>query len=186
MRHESRTREIARAEEEGLTAQVCARQAALSTDLQPDLNKTVSSLLRRVMNKARDAWNVTILKEINWEAHFLDERKRPVREITLAEDARLDGVESKEYAILREFAEIMGLRRKELLLTWPQVDFENATIAIIGKGGVPAILPLPGAPTKSSGRCVDTTKCRSSPSSRNVPVAVLKPEQSSSKASATP
>ncbi len=106
------------------------------------VNKTVSSLLRRVMNKARDAWNVTILKEINWEAHFLDERKRPVREITLAEDARLDGVESKEYAILREFAEIMGLRRKELLLTWPQVDFENATIAIIGKGGVPAILPL--------------------------------------------
>jgi hypothetical protein len=36
----------------------------------------------------------------------------------------------------------MGLRRKELLLKWTQVDFDLPTIAIIGKGGVPAILPL--------------------------------------------
>jgi integrase len=106
------------------------------------VNKTVPSLLRRVMNKARDAWSVTILKEPNWQEHFLEERKRPVREITRAEDAALDEVESRDYALLREFAEIMGLRRKEMLLTWPQVDFDQATIAIIGKGGVPALLPL--------------------------------------------
>jgi hypothetical protein len=106
------------------------------------VNKTVPSLLRRVMNRARKAWSVAILTEPNWKEHFLAERKRPVREITLAEDAALDDVESREYAELREFAEIMGLRRMELLLTWPQVDFDQATIAIIGKGGVPAILPL--------------------------------------------
>ncbi|HYD66142.1 tyrosine-type recombinase/integrase [Azospirillum sp.] len=106
------------------------------------VNKTVPSLLRRVMNRARKAWSVAILVEPNWKEHFLAERKRPVREITAAEDAALDGIESLEYAGLREFAEIMGLRRKELLLTWPQVDFDKATISIIGKGGVPAILPL--------------------------------------------
>jgi hypothetical protein len=106
------------------------------------VNKTVPSLLRRVMNRARKAWSVTILKEPSWEEHFLPERKRPVREITLAEDAALDEIESREYAELREFAEIMGLRRKELLLKWTQVDFNLSTIAIIGKGGVPAILPL--------------------------------------------
>jgi integrase len=107
------------------------------------VNKTVPSLLRRVMNRARKAWSVAILIEPNWKEHFLPERRRPVREITPAEDAMLDAIESADFAELREFAEIMGLRRRELLLTWPQVDFDRATIAIIGKGGVPAILPLP-------------------------------------------
>lgn len=106
------------------------------------VNKTVPSLLRRVINRARKAWSVVIFKEPDWEVHFLPERKRPVREITHEEDAKLDAVESFDYAELREFAEIMGLRRKELLLTWPQVDFGKETISIIGKGGVPAILPL--------------------------------------------
>jgi hypothetical protein len=107
------------------------------------VNKTVTSLLRRVIRRARKNWSVTILKEPDWKEHFLPERKRPVREITAEEDAVLDAVESVEYAQLREFAEIMGLRRKELLLTWPQVDFNERIIRIIGKGGVPAILPLP-------------------------------------------
>ncbi|BBB99355.1 hypothetical protein BE61_48000 [Bradyrhizobium elkanii USDA 61] len=106
------------------------------------INKTVPSLLRRVMNRARKAWSVTIFNEPDWQEHFLPEPKRPVREITLSEDAALDEVESREYAELREFAEIMGLRRKELLLKWTQVDFNLSTIAIIGKGGIPAILPL--------------------------------------------
>ncbi len=106
------------------------------------VNKTVTSLLRRVMRKARKAWSVTILKEPDWKEHFLTERKRPVREITAEEDVALDNIESIEYAQLREFAEIMGLRRKELLLTWPQVDFNEKVIRIIGKGDVPATLPL--------------------------------------------
>jgi integrase len=106
------------------------------------VNKTVPSLLRRVMRKARKVWSVTILNEPNWQEHFLPVPKRPVREITAEEDAVLDEVESIEYAQLREFAEIMGLRRKEMLLTWPQVDFKEKIVRIIGKGGVPAILPL--------------------------------------------
>jgi integrase len=106
------------------------------------VNKTVPSLLRRVMNKARRAWSVTIFNEPNWSEHFLSEPKRPVREITADEDARLDDVESREFALLREFGEIMGLRRAALLLTWPQVDFNAATITIIKKGGVQQTLPL--------------------------------------------
>lgn len=106
------------------------------------VNKTVPSLIRRVINRARKLWSVTIMHELKWQEHFLPERKRPVREITYAEDAALDEVESLDFALLREFMEIMGLRRKEVLLKWPQVDFEKATISLIGKGGVPAILPL--------------------------------------------
>lgn len=107
------------------------------------INKTVVSLLSRVMNRARDNWSVTFFAMPVWKKHKLPERKRPVREITRDEDSRIDQVESKDYAELREFAEIMGLRRRELLLTWPQVDFKTATISIIGKGDKHAILPLP-------------------------------------------
>lgn len=54
----------------------------------------------------------------------------------------LDEVECTDFAELREFAAIMGLRRREMLLTWPQVDFELSVIRIVGKGRVPATLPL--------------------------------------------
>lgn len=107
------------------------------------VNKTVVSLLSRVMNKARENWSASIPNPPVWKKHKLAERKRPVREITEDEDAAIDQVESLEYAQLREFAQIMGLRRKELLLTWPQVNFGKATINIIGKGDKPAVLPLP-------------------------------------------
>ena len=107
------------------------------------VNKTVPSLLSRVFTRARKNWSVTILSPPTWTQHYLPVPKRPIREITAAEDAALDEVESKEYAELREVAEIMGFRRKEMLLTWPQVDFDLAIVRIIGKGGVPASLPLP-------------------------------------------
>lgn len=108
------------------------------------VNKTVPSLLRRVMNRARKAWSAVIFKEPEWKEHFLPERKKKVREITVAEDEKLDEVESREFAELREFAEIMGLRRREMLLTWPQVDFDLATISVLGKGRIWATLPLSG------------------------------------------
>lgn len=106
------------------------------------INNSVTSTLRRVVRRAQANWSVTIFREPDWRKHMLKTSKRPVREISAAEDAAIDEVESLEYRELREFAEIMGLRRKELLLTWPQVDFELGVIRIIGKGGVPAVLPL--------------------------------------------
>jgi hypothetical protein len=107
------------------------------------VNKTTVSLLRRVMRRAHRNWGAAIFNWPNWGEHMLPERKRPIREITVDEDARMDAVESLEFSQLREFAEIMGFRRKEVLLTWPQVNFAQATVSIIGKGGKPAIIPLP-------------------------------------------
>jgi hypothetical protein len=107
------------------------------------VNKTVPALLRRVMNRARKAWSVAILGA-GLERAFLGRAQAAGAGDHRGRRCRLDSVESQDYAELREFAEIMGLRRKELLLTWPQVDFEQATIAIIGKGGVPAdVAPHP-------------------------------------------
>ncbi|MEH2569620.1 tyrosine-type recombinase/integrase [Bradyrhizobium sp. AZCC 2289] len=106
------------------------------------VNKTTLSLLRRVMRRAQDNWNATILREPKWKNHWLKETKRPIREISLAEDAALDAVEDADFTALRRFAIITGLRRRNLLLTWPQVDFEAAVVRVVAKGGVPRVVPL--------------------------------------------
>lgn len=106
------------------------------------VNRTVPLLLRRIVRRARDLWNIVILREPKWRRLLLKETKRPVREITIEEEEVIDAADRPEYQRARRFATIMGLRLKESLLTWPQVDFENAVIRIVGKGDEPAILPL--------------------------------------------
>jgi integrase len=106
------------------------------------VNNTTVVLLRRVLRRARDNWNVAILREPVWKNHLLKQTRPPVRELTPAEDLVLDGIESADYIALRRFAEITGLRRRNLLLSWPQVDFETAVIRLVTKGGVPRVLPL--------------------------------------------
>jgi integrase len=105
------------------------------------VNRTIDQL-RRVMRRARDNWNAAILREPVWKKHRLKETKRPVREISAAEETSLDALEDLDFAELRRFAIITGLRRSNLLLTWPQVDFELGVVRVITKGGVPRVLPL--------------------------------------------
>jgi integrase len=106
------------------------------------VNLTTVTLLRRVMHRAIDNWDAMIRKEPSWEKHLLPVVTRPIREISLAEDTRLDEEETADYAALRRFATIMGLRRRNLLLKWSQVDFEQAVVRVIAKGGVPRTVPL--------------------------------------------
>jgi integrase len=106
------------------------------------VNKTTLSLLRRVMHRARDNWNATILREPKWKKHWLKEARRPIREITPGEEAILDDAEDADFAALRRFGIITGLRRRNLILTWPQVDFAAAEVRVITKGGVPRVVPL--------------------------------------------
>ena len=106
------------------------------------VNKTTVSLLARVMHRARNNWNVTILREPNWKRHWLPEVKRPIREISYAEEARLDDEEAADFTALRRFAIIQGLRRREVLLRWPQVDFDIGVVRLIAKGGLPRVVPL--------------------------------------------
>lgn len=106
------------------------------------VNKTTVSLLRRVLRRARENWNATLPNEPTWKKHWLKETKRPIRELMPSEETRLDAIEDSDFADVRRFAIITGLRRGNVLLKKSQVNFEQATIAIIGKGGIPRILPL--------------------------------------------
>lgn len=126
------------------------RPAGRDTDGKPlfrpisarTVNKTTLSLLRRVMHRARDNWGATILREPKWQKHWLKETRRPIRELSAAEEATLDQIEDADFAALRRFAIITGLRRRNLLLTWPQVDFDQAVVRVVAKGGVPRLVPL--------------------------------------------
>lgn len=106
------------------------------------VNRTVTLLLKRIMRRAKEAWDVAIIKEPNWKEHLLKEIKRPVREITIAEEQKIEEAERDDYRPLRRFAMITGLRLKEVLLTWPQVDFDLGVVRIVGKGKEPRVVPL--------------------------------------------
>lgn len=105
------------------------------------VNRTIDAL-RRVMRRARDNWNAVIIREPVWKRHRLKEIRGHVRELSAAEETTLDVAEDLDFAELRRFAIITGLRRANLILTWPQVDFELGVIRVVTKGGTPRVLPL--------------------------------------------
>jgi integrase len=105
------------------------------------VNRTVPHLLRRIFRRASRLWDSVIFREPNWTEHLLAEPRRPIREITLAEEDAIEALEASYHAI-RRLTVIMGLRKRESLLTWPQIDFENRLVRIIGKGGIPRVMPM--------------------------------------------
>lgn len=106
------------------------------------VNKTTVSLLRRVLRRARDNWSALLPNEPTWKVHWLKEIRQPIRELSAREETVLDDIEDADFADLRRFAIITGLRRGNLLVTKAQVDFDNAIIRVMTKGGVPRIIPL--------------------------------------------
>ncbi|WP_316158741.1 MULTISPECIES: site-specific integrase [unclassified Bradyrhizobium] len=118
------------------------RKVILRRPITPrTVNRTID-LLRQVMYRAADNWNAAIVKMPKWRKHRLKQVKRHIREISAAEEATLDAAEDRDYADVRRFAIITGLRKGNLFLTWPQVDFDLAVIRVITKGGQPRVIPL--------------------------------------------
>ncbi|WP_316214343.1 site-specific integrase [Bradyrhizobium sp. SZCCHNR2032] len=118
------------------------RRTVLFRPIAPrTVNRTID-LLRQVMNRAVDNWSAAVVKMPKWSKHRLKQPKRHVREISAAEEATLDAAETADYAELRRFAIITGLRKRNLFLTWSQVDFELAVIRVMTKGGLPRVIPL--------------------------------------------
>ncbi|GJE57599.1 MULTISPECIES: tyrosine-type recombinase/integrase [Methylobacterium] len=63
--------------------------------------------------------------------------------MTYEEEGRIEDHERANYRPARVFAQIPGLRRREVVsLTWPQVDFDAEVLRIVGKGDKPHIIPI--------------------------------------------
>lgn len=107
------------------------------------VNRSFTQVLRRVLTRARKVWKQPLPEEPNWTAHMLTEPKERVRELRHDEEEKLEAVERDEYRAPRLFAQITGLRRREVAsLTWPQIDWIAGTIRVVGKGDKPHAIPL--------------------------------------------
>jgi integrase len=69
--------------------------------------------------------------------------KRPISELSLAEEAQLEVLEWPEVMAVHHFKLTSGLRIAPIInLTWPQIDFVNETVTVIEKGRKPVTKPM--------------------------------------------
>lgn len=106
------------------------------------VNRYVIERLRAVMIKARDEWDVPV-RSLNWKKLALKEPRLRIREMSAAEEDILLSAMEAHTAQLVRFALLSGFRLAEAVnLSWRDIDWHGATIAVLGKGDKPATIPL--------------------------------------------
>ncbi len=99
------------------------------------VNAEVPELISRIFKRARKVWSdmdkgvqIALGGEKDWAELKLRVPKGRVRELKADEEAALGEHLRDDYADIIEFATISGLRRSQLLLRWPQCDFDARVI----------------------------------------------------------
>lgn len=108
------------------------------------VNRSTTEVLKKLFTRAR-AWNVRFDNEPDWTKHLLEEPEERVRELKSDELDRLDATGRDDYQPIMDFADASGVRLRECLLRWSEVDWEARQIVKTGKGGrkiVVRITPL--------------------------------------------
>lgn len=106
------------------------------------VNRSVTEPLRKVLYRARDAWEEPIAR-IKWGKHLLDEPQERVRELTEEEESRLFEAMREDYQPLMRFALASGVRMSGCLkLTWQDIDWGNRLVRVKGKGKRDYTIPL--------------------------------------------
>jgi integrase len=80
--------------------------------------------------------------EPTWKKHMLKEPQERVRELVGDEGNRLEEATRTDYAPFFQFARASGLRLRECLLRWPEVDWDSRQIRKAGKGGKLVTVPI--------------------------------------------
>jgi integrase len=110
------------------------------------VNRSCTEPLRKVLNRARDVWEVPGLKRIAWKLHILPEPQERVRSASVDEEARLFDALPEKYHPAARVALTLGLRISEVTgLRWEQVDWAARQIIVHGKGGRVAPVPMPAS-----------------------------------------
>lgn len=108
------------------------------------VNRSCTEPLRKVLNRARDVWEVPGLKRIAWKLHLLKEPRERVRSATEEEEARLVAALNPRYHDVVFVAIRLGLRLSECIgLRWDAIDWGSRTITVLGKGDKLAPIPMP-------------------------------------------
>lgn len=109
------------------------------------VNRTVTEPLRRILLRARDAWDQPI-PNIDWGRHLLAEPKERVRELTELEEQKLFASLRRDYHELVRFALLSGCRLDECVsLAWSAIDWGGRRILVTGKGNRTDPIPLSAA-----------------------------------------
>jgi integrase len=106
------------------------------------VNRTVTEPLRRVLRRARLAWNCAV-PQIDWSAHLLKEPPETIRELSAEDHKRISAVIRDDYAPAINFVLLTGLRLEEVVgLVWEDIDFGERQILIRGKGDKQRLVPI--------------------------------------------
>lgn len=106
------------------------------------VNRSTIDLLKKIFNRAKRVWRYSFPLEPIWKDHRLDEPKERVRELDADEGEALEEAVRDDYALWLEFARLSGLRHKETLIRWPNVNWFARKITTIGKGGREVSTPI--------------------------------------------
>jgi integrase len=97
--------------------------------------------LKKLFTRAK-VWGVRFDHEPQWRKHWLAEPQERVRELSDDEAERLDGATRDDLAPFFAFARASGLRLRECLLRWSEVDWSARQIRKLGKGGKLVTTPI--------------------------------------------
>ena len=97
--------------------------------------------LKRLFVRAK-AWGVIFDREPEWRRYWLAEPQERVRELVGDEGERLEEATREDYAPFFAFVRASGLRQRECLLKWSEVDWGARQIWKAGKGGRLVTVPI--------------------------------------------
>lgn len=109
--------------------------------ISPYTVNDLAEQLRKLFTRAK-MWGVCFDHEPQWRKHWLAEPQERVRELSDDEAERLDDATRDDLAPFFAFAKASGLRLRECLLRWSEVDWGARQIRKLGKGGKLVTTPI--------------------------------------------
>ncbi|HEY7298556.1 MAG TPA: site-specific integrase [Xanthobacteraceae bacterium] len=105
------------------------------------VNRSTIEPLKKLFTRAK-VWGIKFEAEPKWKTHFLPEPQERVRELLDDEADRLDGAVRADYEPFFSFARASGLRLRECLLRWSEVNWSTRQITKLGKGKKLVTVPI--------------------------------------------
>lgn len=106
------------------------------------VNRSTTGVLKKLFTRAKRTWRYQFPREPIWKDHWLHEPQERVRELQDSEADALDAAVRKDYEPWLRFARLTGLRRKETLIRWSNVNWTTGQIRTLGKGGKWVTTPI--------------------------------------------
>jgi integrase len=99
-------------------------------------------VLQKIFSRAKEQWGAHFAQEPKWGKHMLKESEEHVRELRADEAEALRQATRPDYMPFMAFARATGLRLRECLLQWSEVDWESRQITKKGKKGRTVTTPI--------------------------------------------